>query len=255
MKTRTIILSVLCLCGLPAFAGTTIPSIQPAPYESPWSWRVALYGWGESLDGTVGVRGYTAPMHVPFSDLVKNIQMGAMGAVEVKYNRWGFTADMVYASLGDTLRDNAGGSLNADLKQFLGNFVVSYDVVNTDVMKFDVYAGARVNWMDLNLKLVDRFGVKLVDKSGSESWVDPIIGLRFQHALGHDIFFRAVGDIGGFGVSSQFTWQAMAGFGYSFHEYGSLLLGYRALGIDYTNGGFTYDVTAYGPVIGYEWKF
>ena len=63
------------------------------------------------------------------------------------------------------------------------------------------------------------------------------------------------GDIGGFGVSSEFTWQAMAALGYRTSENSSLLLGYRAIGTDYTNDGFTYDIVAHGVALGFEYTF
>ena len=139
-------------------------------------------------------------------------------------------------------------------QQFLGNFIVAYEAMRTNTAKLDVYAGVRVNSIKATLDLSDR---RLPDFHGSstETWVDPIIGARFNCEVSNNIFFRTVGDVGGFGVSSQFTWQAMAGFGYSFHQYGDLLLGYRAVGTDYTNGGFTYNIIGHGPIIGYEFKF
>jgi hypothetical protein len=33
------------------------------------------------------------------------------------------------------------------------------------------------------------------------------------------------------------------------------LIGYRALGTDYEDGAFEYDVTAHGPVLGVEFTF
>lgn len=47
----------------------------------------------------------------------------------------------------------------------------------------------------------------------------------------------------------------MAGFGYRVMDNGAILLGYRGIGTDYTDGGFTYDVVAHGPVIGFEYHF
>jgi opacity protein-like surface antigen len=85
--------------------------------------------------------------------------------------------------------------------------------------------------------------------------VDPIIGFRLQSELTEKLFFRATGDIGGFGVSSDLTWQAMGGFGYRFTERCSGLLGDRAIGTDYTDGGFAHDVTTHGPVIGLGFRF
>ena len=254
MKTRTAILSALCLANLPAFAGTSIPSVEPGPTASPWSCRFEIYGWAQALNGDSGVRGYTAPVNASFRDILSNLKFVAMGAVEINYNRWVVLADMDYATLGVSGSGPGLTSFDVNLHQFVGNFVVTYEAFKTDTMKFDVYAGVRVNSISLDFNITGPLG-NTYGRAGSKSWVDPVIGARYQQDLGHDVFFRAAGDIGGFGVSSQFTWQAMAGFGYSFHEYGSLLLGYRGLGTDYSNGGFTYDVIAHGPVIGYEWKF
>jgi len=252
MKNKTSVLTSMILSSLPAFAGTAIPTIQPAP-ESPWSCRVAIYGWAESLKGEIGVLDHTAKVDLSFKDILKHFNMGFMGAVEVGYKRWSFLADSVYAEIsGSDSRRNI--YVHLDDKQYLGNFIVAYEVMRTDSMKFDVYGGARVNWIKSSLDISDH---RRLDFHGSatESWVDPIIGARFQTELPSNFFFRTVGDVGGFGVSSQFTWQAMAGLGYSFHEHGNLLLGYRALGTNYTNGGFTYDLIAHGPVLGYEFRF
>ena len=62
-------------------------------------------------------------------------------------------------------------------------------------------------------------------------------------------------DIGGFGVSSDITWQAMASLGYHVSDKGSVGLGYRALGTDYTSGSSTYDVISHGLLLGFEYKF
>ncbi|MEY4569176.1 MAG: hypothetical protein RLZZ398_615 [Verrucomicrobiota bacterium] len=110
--------------------------------------------------------------------------------------------------------------------------------------------------MDFTLELDDsRTPNRDFKEFQSQSWVDPIIGARFSADQSENFFFYTSGDIGGFDVSSQLTWQVMAGFGYRVTDNGSLLLGYRAIGTDYTDGGFTYDVVASGPIIGLEYKF
>ena len=88
-----------------------------------------------------------------------------------------------------------------------------------------------------------------------KTWIDPVIGLRYQRSLSESFFFRAVSDIGGFGVSSDLTWQAFGGLGWRFSDSGNALIGYRALGTDYEDGAFEYDVTAHGPVLGVEFTF
>jgi opacity protein-like surface antigen len=85
--------------------------------------------------------------------------------------------------------------------------------------------------------------------------VDPIIGFRVHHDLNEKWFVRALADIGGFGVSSDITWQGMASLGYRVTDNASVGLGYRGIGTDYTSGGTTYDVISHGLLLGFEYKF
>jgi opacity protein-like surface antigen len=87
-----------------------------------------------------------------------------------------------------------------------------------------------------------------LDRIASRQRTDPLLAFADDADAGF-------GDIGGFDVSSELTWQAMAGFGYRVMDNGAILLGYRGIGTDYTDGGFTYDVVAHGPVIGFEYHF
>ena len=256
MKIKATILSAFCLSSLPVLAGTATPSFTQSVSTdegAPWSCRVALYGWAESLKGDMGVGGRVADIDLTFNDLLKHMDMAFMGAVELSHDRWSVMADVMYADISGS-KAPGGAYVRLEEQQFVGNFIVAFEAMKTDGYKFDVYAGARVNSDKVTLDL-NGPNQPLFHGSSTETWVDPIIGARFQAQLPNNFFFRAVGDVGGFGVSSQFTWQALAGFGYSFHEYGNVLLGYRALGTDYTNGGFTYNIVAHGPILGYEIRF
>jgi hypothetical protein len=43
--------------------------------------------------------------------------------------------------------------------------------------------------------------------------------------------------------------------GYRINENSAVSIGYRGLGTDYTDGGFTYDVISHGLLLGYEYQF
>ncbi len=255
---KYLVSTLLSLTPLPAFAGCyspTEPAMLTAADASTWTVRTALYGWAQGLDGDVSVRGISVPVDAGFDDILDNLDMAAMGMIEVSRGRWSFMADLNYARIGS---ENTVGPLTNDVEstQFLGNFTLAFDVVRSGVVSLDVYAGARVNWTELELDMqgTGPAGVSL-HRSQDKAWVDPIIGLRFQSELSDRWFFRAVGDIGGFGSASDLTWQAMAGFGWRVTDDGSLLAGYRGIGTDYSDGGFGYDLVAHGPVIGFEYRF
>lgn len=63
------------------------------------------------------------------------------------------------------------------------------------------------------------------------------------------------GDIGGLGVGSRLTWQALGSVNYAWNEKLTLKAGYRALHVDYRNGGFSYDVTQHGPAVAATYRF
>lgn len=258
MKTKTIstLASSLLIASLPAFAGSTMPStgsdVITTSTDSEWNVRAAAYGWFTAMDGDVAVRGFTAPVDVKFSDIVDKIDFAFMGVVEVGRGQWSFASDLFYAKLG---ADNTRGPIRFDvgMEQFIGNFAVVRNVVDDGTTRFDVYGGARVSYLSSDL-LIDRPFID-TNVSQSKTWVDPIIGVRVNRNLSEKMFLRGVADIGGFGIESDLTWQAYIALGYRLNEKSALSIGYRGLGTDFTDGGFTYDVVSHGLLLGYEYSF
>lgn len=255
-----LIASTLLSAALPASAGTTVPdltSTQPvSSAESDWRVRAALYGWGTALDGDVTLRGNNVPVDVGFDDIFDKIDFAFMGVVEVGRGKWSVLTDLFYADLS---ADNTKGNLEFDveLQQFIGNLIVAYNLIDEPCRRFDVFGGARVNSLETDINITRTGLVRTTTFSGSdeETWVDPIIGVRYQQGLSEKFFFRAVGDIGGFGVSSDLTWQALAGLGYHINEDAAVMLGYRGIGTDYEDGAFGYDVISHGILLGFEYRF
>lgn len=133
----------------------------------------------------------------------------------------------------------------------------------------DVLAGARYWYIksDINLEVtgsvnipalgVSRTGAGSVSGEKTIDWIDPIVGLRMHHTFSPGRELVLQGDIGGFGVGSNFTWQAMGTYnfntefaGYKLHPF----VGYRAISIDYGQGSgrraLGLDLVQHGPVMG-----
>lgn len=90
--------------------------------------------------------------------------------------------------------------------------------------------------------------------AASKSWVDPFVGFRGRYNITDNLYVAARGDIGGFGVASDLTWNAFAAFGYQWTRSFSTELGYRHLAIDYSDGGFIYDTEMSGVYLGVTLK-
>ena len=257
MKINALLASLL-LTSAPLMAGEPAP-LAPAPQKSPWDFTTSLYLWGMGIEGSVGVLGLesgsgVADLNLGFDDLVSQLEFAYMGTFELRRGRWGVTADLIYTQLGAEVTGRGPFRVGAecDLKQFIGNFRLNYRLVDTERAAFDVFAGARVNWIDVGLELKGPRGRRL-NLSAERDWVDPVIGFRTRLFMNDSWFVQASADVGS--GSSDLTWQALGLVGYRFNAHCSTGLGYRALGTDYREGGFTYDTTAHGPILGVEWKF
>jgi hypothetical protein len=89
-----------------------------------------------------------------------------------------------------------------------------------------------------------------------------VVGARIRHQIAPGREFMLLGDIGGFGAGSEFSWQAVATYGFDLNCFGSPLhtvIGYRALAVDFSeNGQFgknALDVVQHGPVMGVTFKW
>jgi hypothetical protein len=56
--------------------------------------------------------------------------------------------------------------------------------------------------------------------------------------------------IGGFGAASKIDWDVFGGVGYEFRKKMSILVGYRAIGVDYEGDDLIFNVIQHGPMVG-----
>lgn len=239
-----------------------------------WRAELMLLAWLPGLEGTVGVRGQTATASASFADIIDSSDslFGIAGRLEIGRGRWGAFVEGLYNRVTD---ENASGPLGqADIDiTFQETFVdcglmyrllgptskAEYSEPTETVL--DLYAGARVTSLSVELD-----PAILSSVSGDRSWADPIIGARVGVPLRNlvDLPFRLVAssDVGGFSIASDFTWSAMAYIAYDFRLFGtpaSVLVGYRAVGWDYTSGEdsneFTWDVIQHGAMLGFALRF
>lgn len=85
-------------------------------------------------------------------------------------------------------------------------------------------------------------------------WVDWIFASRIRADLTEHVAAFLIGDVGGFGIgsSSRLTWQVAAGFNWAFAEHFSLVLAYRALGVDRSSA---IEGILHGPMLGLGLRF
>ena len=242
------------------FAGAVTDEFRaltpPQEENSGWHFRVAPYLWLTSVSGTVGAGPLSADANLGASDALSKLTLGFMVLTEIGYDRWSFENDVIYAQF-QTSAETPGplfGQLNSTLNQFQWTSLLGYRVIQTERFSFDLQAGFRMLSLGLDLELTPGL-LEGRSRSFSRTWIDPVIGFRSRAYLTDWLFVVARGDIGGFGANSELTWQAFAGAGAQISRWAAFVAGYRAIGYDYDQAGFSYEITTYGPVAGFELSF
>ena len=232
-----------------------------------WSFDFTPYLWGAGMDGKVQAGQLpSTSVDMSFSDIVENLDAGLMGAFEARSGRWGLLLDATYMKLegsGTATRTGAGpigatASANADLeiKQTTFAAAVTYRAKEGRA-PLDVVAGMRYLEIEASARIDASFfaQTRSVDAGAKKSWGDPYIGLRLQQPLDERWTLLSYVDIGGFGVASDFTWQALLGVNYDFSKSIAGKAGYRMMGVDYDKDGFAYDMTYSGLYFGLGIRF
>ncbi len=92
------------------------------------------------------------------------------------------------------------------------------------------------------------------EADGSENWIDPVIGAHYTLPFNDTWSASLRGDIGGFGVGSDFAWQGIATLRWQATPGFGVLAAYRYMAMDYDNGSgndyFKYDMAMSGPALG-----
>ena len=119
--------------------------------------------------------------------------------------------------------------------------------------QFEVLGGVR--YIDLS---ADVTADSVSQLNGSESWVDPFLGGRYNYPFSREWKLLVRGDIGGFSIGSKFTWNLVVGVDWRPANLG-VFFGYRAWSVDYESGSgdslFKYDVIRHGPALGVTFMF
>jgi hypothetical protein len=217
-----------------------------------------LYLWGTSLSGTDTAGD---PIEASFGDIVDVLDMAFISAITFRKGNWSVLTDVIYMDLGDTIFTTANlvgnpidASANVDVESWVINVIGSYAVVNGDNARVEFLLGAR--YLDMTNDLIFNIGnMSLPFSSSGHTW-DGFLGLKGKAGLSEHWYFSYYLD-GGAG-DSDFTWQALAGFGYQFSKV-DLTFGYRYLDWDFADGkaggGTFQDLDLSGAYLGVKFKF
>lgn len=231
---------------------TPLVQAQQAPGE--WRQTAFLYGMGAMIEGDAQAGNLSVPVDVSLSDFFDVLKFGAMAAYRIENDQWSFSGDVTYMNLGASQTAPQGrASLGLDVDQVTlmataGRRVAPQLEALLSLAYFDVSADLRVRILQ-----------QVRTASRDARWVDPLIGLNFEVPVSGKWRYTLRGDVGGFGVGSDFTWHALTKFTYHPSERFGWYLGYRVIAYDYEDGQGRnyqrYDLRQHGPGAGIAFHF
>lgn len=225
----------------------------PSDPDDGWRVRITPYLWAPSIDGSVKIEDDGGDVEEEGGSALEYLTGAAMVTFEASRGDWSLIGDVIWAEFGleGTLDDASSTPFEADNDELVLDFAVARRIARGERAWLDAFAGLRYLHVDLR---IDPQGPGPVDLSARTDLLDPFLGVRGRVGEETGLFGLAYGDVGGFGVSSDLTWQVLAGAGWAW-SWGDVRVGWRELGYDFDSDGLVYDLIAGGGFLGVTFEF
>lgn len=241
--------------GATTVSSTTAAQDSSVEESSGWQFAVTPYIWasGISADINIGDVG-SVEMDTGFTEILSNLKFTFMGAFEARKGRFVMLTDIIYLHVGSE-EDGPAGFVEADvdLKTFLGTAMAGYRVVDEGPMFLDLFAGGRLTSMDVGLDLTGP--QQSAEQDESKTAISPVVGTRFRAPLGERWGVGIYGDLAGFGITSDLTWQLFGTIQYDISDRWRVGAGYRHVAVDFDPKAIDIDMRMSGPIIGFSYRF
>lgn len=232
----------------------TGPETSSAKAADEWKFATVTYAWLAGAKGDVDVIGPVEPVGLDLSlgDVIDSFKFAFMGSAEAQKGRLVLLGDLTFIHLqadhGIDIRDQNFIDAELDSRTIDITTLGGYRVTGDNPVIVDVLGGMRANFFKNTLELDGPN--QSVEGEKQETWFDPLLACRATVPLGGKWGMSLYGDIGGFGIASDLTWQAQATVDYNINEKFRLMAGWRHFKVDYDKGDFLYDVAQSGLYLG-----
>jgi len=259
MKRKTLRAPLFALLAAAVVAFLPVPA-----WAEEGGFYLSPYLWAAGFTGTLGVptSGGSVPgwsgdrLDATFGHLRDNIKLtgAAMLSAGWREGHWSVFGDWVYVGLESSTASSLSPlytNVEGEIRGNIGQANLGYRLYGSDTTRFDAYGGVR--YYDLEIGATLTAGqLEAVGRSGSDSWVDGLVGLRLEQTITKRWQLLLMGDLGASG--SDHAQQASLTFGYQ-TSWGAIGGGWRLLRIDHTSENFRLDATISGPMVGVTFRF
>ena len=224
--------------------------------EDEWGADLEIYGWlpiieMESEDGSTG--------KITREDILSNLDITALWKARVRKGRWSLASDFIYLDISDNKNlplipkvPDLANLRETGLQAWIITPNVGYTVVDSEVQKIELYAGARYFWIEVDATIeIDPISpgdppIRSKESPTISSW-DGIVGVRGLYYLDEKWYIPYSVNVGA--GDSDLTWSAQAGFAYKFSKLDASF-GWRYLHYDVGSDTALKELNLNGPYAG-----
>jgi hypothetical protein len=292
VPARAIAAMILLSAAAHADGYQTKSTLAPGP--TGWQFQFTPYGWLPWVNGDAVINGREFAVSEDPVQVLESLDFAWMSYMQARRGAITLFSDVIYADVSNsgsfarskTFSPHVSGTLGAALSADYRYWIVEAGgMYETNRWNFgNNYGGETDTWLEMlaggrywhqeldvdvalagtvNLDGLVVSGTRATARSGVVEWIDPFLGLRMHYKPTLSDEFTVRGDIGGFGIGSQFTWHVLATYNSYLGTHAGIAydgyLGYKALSVDYDEGTGTgryeFDVIQQGPVVGITGRF
>jgi hypothetical protein len=203
-----------------------------------WWFRLAPYLWTVNIKGDNTVGPVTVPLDVKFGDIFSTMKFAGSLHFEAGKDRWVGVFDIAYIKIGEDVEIPDPISMvlqkaNYDFTIFTWELLGTYRFTKSRSKSLEGLAGIRFTQQKMELTIT----APMQDRIGgfTETWVDPVIGIRYISDISPKWYYTLRGDIGGFGIGADFTWNIAGNIIWRVSRVVDVSLGAKYLDVDYKN--------------------
>lgn len=226
--------------------------------DGKWEVGSTTYVWFAGFKGDLRSAGEVEPISVDlsFSDILEHLKFAGMAMIKARRDRLVLMGDIGFVSLGAKkgigIRDPDLVDADLDSSTLSATALAGYRIADSGVA-LDLLGGARLTRAVTKLELAGPS--RSIEGDVTEAWIDPIIAAHVGIPVARHTTLSVYGDVGGFGTSSDLTWQTALAVQQDISQRWRLSGGWRILAVDYDKGSFLYDVKQSGPIVGVQYAF
>jgi hypothetical protein len=265
-------IGMTCLCVAPAAAETTDSSAYGAaevgasslaaaesttPAETGWEFAVTPYLWASATKADVDTpQGEDIEVDESFIDILGKLKFAFMGAFEARRGRFVIVNDLMFLSLESDASGDIGPipiDADADMRLLTTTHLAGYRVVDKGPLFVDILAGARLTSIKVDLDL--DIGPLSFERDRKKTEIGPVIASRVRFPLSDKWGVAVYGDLGGFGVGADLSWQLLGTVQYEISDHWRLAAGWRHFSAKQGKGDWDVHIKLDGPILGATYRF